>query len=107
MAAAAGEEGRRGTVFSVLSMSDCEELSPIVEGEYVHVSDEQHLPTLKFNGTSNFNLNKKASTLPDRRQGQSTLMAEYDFTRDLIRPRSLSHGHGPMIESSKPLLEGS
>ena len=88
-------------------MSDCEELPPIVEGDYVHVSDEQHLPTPKFNGTSNFNLNKKASTLPDRRQGQSTLMAEYGLMRDLIRPRSLSHGQGPTIESSKPLLEGS
>ena len=88
----------------MLSMSDCEELPPIVEGDYVHISDEQHLPTPKFNGTSNFNLNKKASTLPDRRQGQSTLMVEYGFTRDLIRPQSLCHGQGPMIESSVVLV---
>ena len=80
MAAAAGEEV----------------LPPIVEGEYVHISDERHLPT--SNGTSNFNLNKKASTLPDQHQGQSALIVEYDFTRDLIRPQSLSHGQGPTIE---------
>ena len=92
-------EGGRGPVFSVLSMSDCEELPPAVEEEYVHVSEQmQHRPTSNAN---NYNLNK-ASTLPGHR---SSLMAEYDFTRDLlIRPRSLSHGSSR--ENSKPLLGG-
>ena len=93
-------EGGRGPVFSVLSMSDCEELPPAVEEEYVHISEQmlndQHRPTSNAN-----NLNK-ASTLPGHR---SSLMAEYDFTRDLlIRPRSLSHGS--LRENSKPLLGG-